>query len=313
MTRHLSHVAAGLTMFLVLILAYSPARSDDASPALIAAAKSGDTATLNKLLAQGIDPNLHDETGISSLEWAAAKGHLAAVKALLNAHATVDGASTEEKYTPLMRAANFGHKDVVALLIANGADVNARTRSGYTPLDFAVLENHRDVVAFLKMHGAKHGAGAAGLAHPQALCDVGKSEGFYAKYLSWKPYDKQPSVYFCQGVKHDFPGGAGNTLMYTYEVDGIAGKAQRIVITTDIFAGSLPTDTIDQTLRPLLTAVYAAGGGGPLPSDLAGALAALSQVQQDTTLGAVTATYRSGSQPEYPYNGAEYTIEITLH
>ena len=311
MTRPLSHIKTGLAVVLGLMFVSLPAWSDDA--ALIAAAKSGDTATIRTLLAQGADPDTRDETGISALEWAAAKGHLTTVKALLDDHAAVDGASIPDKFTPLMRAANFGHKDVAALLIARGADVNARAASGYTALDYAVNTDKRDVVALLKKHGAKRGAGAAGLTHPQTLCDAGKNIGFYAQNWSWTAYAKYPTQYYCQGIQHDSPGGEGNMLMFTYQVDGTAGKAQGILITTDIYADSLPKDAINRNVQPLLTSIYAVAGKGPMPGDLTDAVAALSVVQEDTALGSVTTAYRPGDHADMPYNGAEYTIQIILH
>ena len=168
MLRHLTRINAGLALVLSLMFVCLPAWSEDTAAALIAAAQSGDTVAIGKLLSQGVDPNTHyDETGkdmdpnapdgrtgISALEWAASKGHLAVVKALLNAHADVDGAYNSMRYTPLMRAANFGFQDVATLLIAKGANVNAQTIDGETPLDYAIDNNHLNVVALLVTKGA---------------------------------------------------------------------------------------------------------------------------------------------------------------
>jgi len=40
-------------------------------------------------------------------------------------------------YTPLVYAAEEGHKEIVELLIAKGADVNAKDEKDFTPLDEA--------------------------------------------------------------------------------------------------------------------------------------------------------------------------------
>jgi TPR repeat protein len=155
MLRHLARINAGLALVLSLMFVCLPAWAEDTAAALIASAQSGDTVAIGKLLSQGVDPNTHeDETGISALEWAAAKGHLAAVKALLKAHADVDGAYNSMEYTPLMRAANYGFRDVATLLIAKGANVNAQTSDDETPLYFAVSSNHPKVVALLVTKGA---------------------------------------------------------------------------------------------------------------------------------------------------------------
>ncbi len=310
MLKRLTQVTAGLAVILSLAFVYLPASSEDAASALIAAAKSGDTATLGKILRQGVSPNTHDANGISALEWAAGRGHVDAVKALLSARAAVDGAYNPMKYTPLMRAANFGFRAVAAILIAHGANINARAANGYTPLDYALLTNHRDVAAFLKSHGAKRGSATVGLEHPQILCKIGADAGFGG--LSWAAYAKIPGLYFCQGVNHDFPPGAGDVVMYTYEVDGNALAARSIFIETAIFSDSLPKEMIDRTLRPLLARIYSAGGKGPMPSALADAIGTLSNVRQDTAFGLVTATYQAGDPGENT-NGAKYTIRITLH
>src|SRR6202043_1558083 len=117
------------------------------------------------------DPNTTDAGGVSALEWAAGRGGLAAAQGLLAAHAAVDGAYNPQKYTPLMRAANFGHAEVAAALITAGADVNARDVDGHTALDFAAHRDNADVVALLTGRGAQRGRGF-GNGDPQALCNV---------------------------------------------------------------------------------------------------------------------------------------------
>lgn len=149
------------------LMAVSPAlraEADGAAPPLIAAAKSGDAATVIQLLGQGVDPNSRDEIG-SALEWAAVGGHLDAVKALLDGHAAVDGAYAPYKFTPLMRAAAAGRPDVVAYLLAHGADANLQAVDRSTALSLAEANNHADIANVLREHGA---IVVTGSAHVQA-------------------------------------------------------------------------------------------------------------------------------------------------
>ena len=68
---------------------------------------------------------------------------------------------------------------------------------------------------------------------------------------------------------------------------------------------------MSSTLRPLLTAVWAAGGHGPPPADLIETLSAVREARQDTAFGDVTATYQPGKDASMPFNGAKYEIAIS--
>lgn len=309
--RRRMHVVAALIMIAGVLLAYLPALSADAGSAVIAAATSGDAATLGKLLRQGANPDAIDRDGISALEWASAKGHLAAVEALLHAHAAVDGAHNPSKYTPLMRAARFGFREIVAALITAGANVNARATTGQTALDFAIIEKYASIVTLLKSHGAKTGIGTNLFS---TLCGVGGRLGFsdggpgaptVATRFSCVSQSMDPSI-----------GEVGSVLMFYYEVDGPTAASPRTIgIDTDIAAESVPKEGMARTLLPLLRAIYSAGGKGPIPSALADAIGNAADVREDTAFGYVTASYRPGPADAsgHTYNGAKYTIRITLH
>ena len=88
---------------------------------LIAAAVKGDSATITKLLAGGVDVNARDNDG----------------------------------GTALAHASWFGHMDTVKLLLDKGADVNAKKNDGATPLLLATWNKHPDVVDVLRQAGAR--------------------------------------------------------------------------------------------------------------------------------------------------------------
>ena len=297
---------------LCLGLFASSSNAQDTDPALVAAAKSGDITTLGQLLGKGTDPETRDKDGISALEWACGSGHLDAVKALVDAHAAVDGAYNADKFTPLMRAARFGHPEIAAFLIASGADVNAQASQGRTALGFAVMAKHRDIAELLKKGGAKPSPAEAGQKRALDLCKISKKANFYTEDLSYGASEKAPAVFTCENVKHDF-AGEGEVLMYTYIVEGTYAKPTRLWIRTQTFVGSMPKDTIGQTLQPLLAAIAAKLAKGPVPADLAGNVSAMSEFKQDTPMGSVTATFTPGEHADRPNNGAEYRIEIDLH
>jgi ankyrin repeat protein len=88
---------------------------------------------------------------------AALRGDLAKVKALLKDHPEIVSSKDDNSLTPLHRAAEYGHKDVVELLLANGADVNAQSRNGWTPLNGAMLRGNHKVAELLRKHGGIFG------------------------------------------------------------------------------------------------------------------------------------------------------------
>ena len=101
----------------------------------------------------------------TALHVAAAAGHLAAARMLLdagadpNAMAGTDGGGyqmTMTLYRPLHEAADAGHADLVALLLDAGADPNATDAQGMTspPLVSAVYGGRLDVVRLLLDRGA---------------------------------------------------------------------------------------------------------------------------------------------------------------
>jgi ankyrin repeat protein len=88
---------------------------------------------------------------------AALRGDLAKVKALLKDHPEIVSSKDDNGVTPLHRAAEYGHKDMVELLLANGADVNAQSRNGWTPLNGAMLRGNQEVAELLRKHGGIFG------------------------------------------------------------------------------------------------------------------------------------------------------------
>jgi uncharacterized protein len=87
---------------------------------LVSAASSGDTKSVQRLLAEGADI----ET-IQAKEW-----------------------------TPLIAAASEGKIEVVRLLLTSGADPNRPKPGGSTALEFAAMHGHVDVVMVLLSSGA---------------------------------------------------------------------------------------------------------------------------------------------------------------
>ncbi|HSG28555.1 MAG TPA: ankyrin repeat domain-containing protein [Candidatus Krumholzibacterium sp.] len=95
-------------------------------------------------------------SGVSSQEIfpAVMRGDLDRVKALLEEHPEWINATSWGEWTPLHRASQFGHGDIVELLISKGGDLDSRTGLGLTPLYAAIIGERPAIVRQLIDHGA---------------------------------------------------------------------------------------------------------------------------------------------------------------
>ncbi|VDL65445.1 unnamed protein product [Nippostrongylus brasiliensis] len=110
------------------------------------AARSSDTAMVEKLIAAGYDVNKRDYGGWTPISEAVSAGMRDNVWALLKAGAKVDPVSTEALnddenstgggITPLMEACDKGFVDIAKDLLKHGASVVKRNTDGWTAVDF---------------------------------------------------------------------------------------------------------------------------------------------------------------------------------
>ena len=109
------------------------------------ASRTGDVATLDRMLAAGYDVNARDTYG----------------------------------QTAVMRAAHAGHLDAVRLLARRGADLNTTAKYGLSATMLAVVAGHGDVARALAEAGAdlsRRGSGAPGFAGKTAE-DLARDRG----------------------------------------------------------------------------------------------------------------------------------------
>jgi len=120
----------------------------------LSAAGQGDVTRMAVLIKEvNVDARLESD-GETALHRAASRGHLPAVRLLLEGGASVD-AVDGEGVTPLVLAAYRGQTNVVKLLLERGALVNAQEkRNGLSSLSHAVGRGDKELVAVLLAHGA---------------------------------------------------------------------------------------------------------------------------------------------------------------
>jgi hypothetical protein len=124
-------------------------------------AGEGEPEEVAALLAAGVDPKGGDpgETPLDSAIWGCSnkgetEGQAKVVKLLLAAGADARQVS-DNKNTPLIRAAQFCGAKIVTLLANAGADVNAINGSDVNPLEIALMNTRLDAAEALIAKGAR--------------------------------------------------------------------------------------------------------------------------------------------------------------
>ncbi|XP_046341394.2 ankyrin-1-like [Haliotis rufescens] len=169
------------------IVAINSKRRKKRTP-MMAAALRGHKEVVELLVSEGADVSLRSEKGDNILHFACRGGHMEVVKYILSQDKVRINSRGWKKKTPVMVAAENGHKDVVELLVDEGADltilsfgrdsvlhlacwggdvgvvkyvlsqdmvrINSRGWQKRTPVMVAALYGHKEVVELLVGEGA---------------------------------------------------------------------------------------------------------------------------------------------------------------
>lgn len=118
------------------------------------ACMNGNAATVEMLLKAGADANTVLPEGETVLMTAARTGKVDAVKVLLRYGADVNAKEGWRGQTALMWAAAEGHPAVIRALVEGKAEIHARSKGGFTALLFAAREGQIPAVQALLAAGA---------------------------------------------------------------------------------------------------------------------------------------------------------------
>jgi hypothetical protein len=126
-------------MIAIALLLLGCAPSGVKSDRLTRAVRDGDVAAVRALCARGADPNqMSGGNGWTLLLHAVHRNQLGTAAALLDAGADVNLPSSK-RLTPLMMAAGYGNREMVALFLRHGANPRAVDLDGLTALDYALM------------------------------------------------------------------------------------------------------------------------------------------------------------------------------
>lgn len=142
--------AMSLVLLITVGLSSIPVRAAD-SP-VIAAAKAGELAKVEELIASGADVNVAAADGSTALLWAAYQAYPEMVAALLTADANPNAANNYG-VTPLLQASRTGDAAVMQVLLDGGADILIHSEEE-TVLMAASRTGRMDAVRLLLEHGA---------------------------------------------------------------------------------------------------------------------------------------------------------------
>jgi uncharacterized protein len=118
------------------------------------ACMNGNAGSVELLLKAGADANTVSAEGETVLMTAARTGKVDAVNVLLRYGADVNAKEGWHKQTALMWAAAEGHSAVIRALVEAGADLRVRSAAGFTALLFAAREGQIGAVQALLAAGA---------------------------------------------------------------------------------------------------------------------------------------------------------------
>jgi ankyrin repeat protein len=128
--------------------------SGSAGAALLEVAEQGDLNALNRLLSNQRQPDVRDSCNWTPLMKAALYGHTPVVARLLEAGARID-AVDKGGYTAMMLAASNNHAETLDLLLTRGAMVDHQeSTEGWTALIWAAKQGHVKSVDTLLRHHA---------------------------------------------------------------------------------------------------------------------------------------------------------------
>ena len=115
--------------------------------ALVEAAKRGDLAIVEALLAHGADPDAHQQTELSALSRAVDSGRFDIVKTLL-----ANGARPDKSPDALVKAVISKQWEIIKILLANGARPDRLDKDNRTAILAAKSSGHFAIIGLLENH-----------------------------------------------------------------------------------------------------------------------------------------------------------------
>lgn len=124
---------------------------DNGYTALTLAIANGNYEISNYLLQKAANPNIANKLGITPLGFAARYGNKSLCNLLISYGAEINYQTPLDGTSPLMKAAESGHQEVVKLLLAKGASPKLKDKEGDTALDYATSGKFGGIAKLLRI------------------------------------------------------------------------------------------------------------------------------------------------------------------
>ena len=114
--------------------------------------KSGNVNKIAKMIEQGVNMNVFDDTGYSPLHYACGFDYHDLVKLLLNNGVDIN-IKNSARVTPVMTACQNRRHDIIILLLNNGADVHNKDNHDTTLMHLVCFNGYIDIMKILLEKG----------------------------------------------------------------------------------------------------------------------------------------------------------------
>jgi ankyrin repeat protein len=133
----------------------SPGTHDVTPQTVFAAIQHNDEAYIESLISNGVNLDLTDAQGNSTVMAALLAGWPQLAAKLIN-HSKINGQPNAQGITPLHLAGRFGYRDIVVALLAQAVDIDQTDARGNTALMLAVKNGHVAIAGLLLDRGANY-------------------------------------------------------------------------------------------------------------------------------------------------------------
>jgi hypothetical protein len=130
------------------------ASPQDGRVALLWAAQKGNLEIVTALIVARADVDAVDSSGIAPVQWAVENGHADVVESLIDAGARLDLRETTSGQGLMHRVSIYGHVDIAKLLLSRGTEVDAKDAAQKTPIYYACKYGNEQLAGLLVDKGA---------------------------------------------------------------------------------------------------------------------------------------------------------------